>query len=98
MKTLVYAFVSVPIPIQMSVKIMTVAVNAPAKNISILVFAIARFGVIKCTEVTAHEFAVLFTVVAELLSIAADMNLIYDVVILCFINLFTHFYAPSYVV
>jgi hypothetical protein len=39
-----------------------------------------------------------FTVVAELLSIAANMNLIYDVVILCFINLLTHFCAPSYVV
>jgi hypothetical protein len=77
---------------------MKVAVNAPAKNISILFFAIARFGVIKCTEVAAHEFAVRFTVVAELLSIAANMNLIYDVVILCFINLLTHFCAPSYVV
>lgn len=77
---------------------MKVAVIAPAMNSIILFLAIAWFGVIKCTEVTAHEFAVLFTVVAELLSIAADMNLIYDVVILCFINLFTHFYAPSYVV
>ena len=82
----------------MSVKIMTVAVSAPAKNINILAFAVARFGVIKCTEIATHEFAVRFTVVAKLLSIAADMNLIYNVVILCFINLLTHFCAPSYVV
>jgi hypothetical protein len=98
MKTLVYAFVSVPIPIQIRVKIMTVAVSAPAKNISILFFAIAGFGVIKCTEGATHEFAVRFTVVAELLFVAADMSLICDVVILCLNNFLTHFCAPSYVV
>jgi hypothetical protein len=87
-----------PNAIQMSVAIMKVAVIAPAMNSIILFLAIAGFGVIKCTEVAAHEFVVGFTVVAKLLSIAADMNIIYDVVILCFINLLTHFCAPSYVV
>lgn len=70
---------------------MKVAVIAPAMNSIILFLAIAWFGVIKCTEVATHKFAVRFAVVAELLSIAADMNLIYDVVILCFINLLAHF-------
>ena len=82
----------------MSVKIMTVAVKAPSKNISILLFAIAGFGVVKSAEIAAHKLSVGFAIVTELLCVAADVNVICNVVILRFVNFVSHFCAPSYVV
>jgi hypothetical protein len=77
---------------------MTVAVMAPSKNISILVFTSAGFCVIKSAKVATHKLSVGFAIVTELLCVAADVNVICNVVILRFVNFVSHSYVPSYVV